>query len=121
MLASTAIDRLQTGRTDLFVLPSVQIDRKRFQRRMGVGGADSSGQLGLDEIQHMAIISANGKQRSLQTSFAWAFFQVPDVEVKLSFYGVIASIHRMICSVYMFWAVRFCQYDIHYDLQQIAN
>jgi hypothetical protein len=52
---------------------------------MGVGGTDSSGQLGLDEIQHMATIRASGEQRSLQTSFTRAFFQVSDVEVKLSF------------------------------------
>lgn len=121
MFASAAIHRLQTGRTDLFVLPPVQIDRKRFQRRMGVGGADASSQLGLDEIQHMAIIRATGKQRSLQTSFARAFFQVSDVEVKLSFYGVITSIHRMICSVYVFCAVRLRKYGIHYHLQQIPN
>jgi hypothetical protein len=82
----------------LLVLPSVQIDGKRLQWGMGVGGTDSSSQLGLDEIQHMAIIRATGKQRSMQTSSARAFFQVPDVEVKLSFYRVIASIHRFYLS-----------------------
>lgn len=121
MLASTSIDRLQTGRTGLLVLPSVQIDGKRLQRRMGVGGTDSSGQFGLDEIQHLAIIRATGKQRSLQTPFAWAFFQVPDVEVKLSFYGVITFVHRIICSVCMFCAFCLCKYGIHRNLQQIPN
>jgi hypothetical protein len=72
---------------------------------MGVGGRDPSGQTGLDPVEDLTGFGTTGNEGSPQARSARAFFQITNVEIKLSLHRGVGSDHSRLTKWLIFLAL----------------